>query len=199
MKPVGSYSGVNVGYRYIDASRRGRRGRNYEQRVVPANPDEKSISLEEKANVPETVDPAMIYLPSKPTMEEVDNALASTGRGLALTGAAATGVFGSIIGLIDLGMLEDSYYFRVSLPGVSPDIKDFHCEIDADGKVLIKGITTTGEKAVHRGPLTFSMMSQNLCPPGDFSISFNLPSPVNPEEATGRLVNGMLEVIVKRR
>ncbi|KAK8488576.1 hypothetical protein V6N13_027528 [Hibiscus sabdariffa] len=172
-------------------SRRGR-ARNYEQRVVPANPDE-------KANVPEAVGPAMIYLPSKPTMEEVDNALASTGRGIALTGAAATGIFGPIIRLVNLGLLEDSYYFRVSLPGMSPEIKDFNCEVDADGKVLIKGITTTGEKVVHRGSLTFSMMSQNLCPPGDFSVSFNLPGPVNPEEATGRLTDGMLEVIVKKK
>ncbi|XP_039059088.1 alpha-crystallin domain-containing protein 22.3-like [Hibiscus syriacus] len=185
-------------YESSDRSKRKNAG-NYEQKVGPTNPDEKFISPGEKSNVAETIGPAMIFLPAGTSQEELDAALASTKYGVALTGAAATGALGPIVGLVDLREWEDSYYFRVTLPGVSQDKQDFSCDIDADGKVLIKGISTTGEKVVQRGSLTFTMVTQNLCPPGEFTVSFELPSPVNTEEVTSHLADGMLEVMVKKR
>ena len=75
---------------------------------------------------------------------------------------------------------------------------DFNCDIEPDGKVLIKGITTTGEKIVWKNFQIFHMLTQNLGPPGHFTVSFQLPGPVNPQEVTSRLADGMLEAIVKK-
>ncbi|KAK8690432.1 hypothetical protein V6N13_073965 [Hibiscus sabdariffa] len=111
-------------------------------------------------------------------------------------GAAATGSMGPLIGKVEIGELEDSYYFRVSLPGISMDKRDFNCDIEPNGKVLIRGISTTGEKLVCRDFQVFHMLTQNLCRPGPFLVSFELPGPVNNQEATSYLANGMLEAIV---
>ncbi|KAG4123169.1 hypothetical protein ERO13_D11G310800v2 [Gossypium hirsutum] len=167
--------------------------------VGPTNPDDKSVSPEENIDVTETIGPAMIFLPSETTSEDLDSIVACTKHGVALTGAAATGTMGPIVGLVDIGVLEDSYYFRVSLPGVSPDKKDFSCDIESDGKVLIRGITTTGEKVVVKNFQVFHMLTQNLCPSGHFTVSFELPGPVDPEKVTSCLANGLLEAVVKKR
>ncbi|MBA0591321.1 hypothetical protein Gorai_019999, partial [Gossypium raimondii] len=221
--------------------------------VGPTNPDDKSVSPEENTDVTETIGPAMIFLPSETTSEDLDSIVACTKHGVALTGAAATGTMGPIVGLVDIGVLEDSYYFRVSLPGVSPDknsgvktpvplrkieleqhkvkifspnaikpllqalgvelmilpqmitvlvdftsAEDFSCDIESDGKVLIKGITTTGEKVVVKNSQVFHMLTQNLCPSGHFTVSFELPGPVDPEKVTSCLANGLLEAVVKK-
>ncbi|TYH46864.1 hypothetical protein ES332_D11G369300v1 [Gossypium tomentosum] len=167
--------------------------------VGPTNPDDKSVSPEENIDVTETIGPAMIFLPSETTSEDLDSIVACTKHGVALTGAAAAGTMGPIVGLVDIGVLEDSYYFRVSLPGVSPDKKDFSCDIESDGKVLIRGITTTGEKVVVKNSQVFHMLTQNLCPSGHFTVSFELPGPVDPEKVTSCLANGLLEAVVKKR
>lgn len=64
--------------------------------------------------------PAMIFLPSEST-PVFDNLIAQTKNGVALTGSAAMGKIGPTIGLVDIAESDDSYYFRVSLPGVSRD------------------------------------------------------------------------------
>lgn len=66
-------------------------------------------------------EPAMIFLPSRPTREEWCNIVGATKSGYALTGSAATGKVGPVLGLIDIGECEDSYLFRVALPGVKRD------------------------------------------------------------------------------
>lgn len=77
--------------------------------------------------------------------------------------------------------------------------EDFTCDIDPDGKVTIKGVTTTGEKTVCKQNQVFKMLTQNLSPPGHFSISFKLPGPVNTEDFTGKFgSDGMLEGLVKK-
>ncbi|KAK8605167.1 hypothetical protein V6N13_082619 [Hibiscus sabdariffa] len=76
--------------------------------------------------------------------------------------------------------------------------KDFNCDIEPDGKVVIKGISTTGEKIVCKNFQIFHMQTQNLCLPGPFTVTFQLPGPVNNQEATSYLANGMLEAIVKK-
>lgn len=66
------------------------------------------------------MEPAMVLLPSLATREERDRIL-ETSKGVVLTGVAATGQLGPIIGKVDIGEADDSYLFRVSLPGVSRD------------------------------------------------------------------------------
>lgn len=83
--------------------------------------------------------------------------------------------------------------FDISIAG------EFSCEVENDGKVLIRGVTVTGEKTVCRYSQTFEMQSQNLCPPGHFSISFKLPGPVDPQQFSGNFgTDGILEGIVMK-
>ncbi|KAL2942120.1 Alpha-crystallin domain-containing protein 22.3 [Bienertia sinuspersici] len=70
----------------------------------------------------------------------------------------------------------DTYLFRVGLPGVARA---------PDGRILIKGVTTTGGEDRLQNSMKFLMQSQNLCPPGHFSISFQLPGPVDSQDLTG--------------
>lgn len=73
----------------------------------------------------EDIDQGMVFLPSCPSMEEWGNLVASTNRGFALTGSAARGNVGPVLGLMDIGESEDSYLFRISLPGVRRDESKF--------------------------------------------------------------------------
>lgn len=76
---------------------------------------------------------------------------------------------------------------------------EFSCEVESDGKVLIRGVTVSGGKTVYRYSQTFEMQSQNLCPPGQFSISFTLPGPVDPQQFSGTFgTDGILEGIVMK-
>ncbi|KAK9919768.1 hypothetical protein M0R45_028346 [Rubus argutus] len=117
--------------------------------------------------------PAMVFLPSLSTLEERNKILETNKSGVVLTGVAATGQVGPIIGKVDIGEADDSYLFRVSLPGVSRD-ENFSCSIEADG--------------------------ENLAPAGHFSVSFHLPGPVDFQQFTGSFeTDGVLEGIVKKR
>lgn len=62
-----------------------------------------------------------IFLPSCPSQEEWNNIIAATKCGISLAGTAAGGRFRPSLGLIDIGESDDSYLFRVSLPGVKRD------------------------------------------------------------------------------
>ncbi|KAK6288667.1 hypothetical protein POUND7_000208 [Theobroma cacao] len=168
--------------------------------IGPLNPgDMFSSPTKEQTKASETIGPAMIFLPSQSTREELDNMMANTKYGVALTGAAATGAIGPVRGLRDISDLEDSYFFRVNVPGASMEKGDFSCDIEPDGTVVIKGISTTGEKVVYWGSLVFDMLTQNLGPLGPFTISFQLPGPVNPQEVVSRLADGIFEAIVKKK
>ncbi|KAD7478405.1 hypothetical protein R6Q59_007849 [Mikania micrantha] len=141
----------------------------------------------------------MIFIPSKPSKEEWFNILNATKNGCFLTGSATMGQIGHSIGSIDIGECEDSYLFRVSLPGVKRDEREFSCEVEDDGKVSVRGVTVTAEKTVCRFDQIFEMQSQNLCPPGHFSVSFKLPGPVDPQQFSGNFgTDGILEGIVMK-
>ncbi|KAL0364781.1 UNVERIFIED_CONTAM: Alpha-crystallin domain-containing protein 22.3 [Sesamum angustifolium] len=144
----------------------------------------------------EDLDQGIVFLPSCPSKEEWANLVATVKCGFALTGTAARGHVGPVLGLMDIGESDDSYLFRVSLPGVRRDERDFSCEVESDGTVIIKGVTVTGEITVEKYSQAFVMQSQNLCPPGPFSISFKLPGPVDPQEFHGTFAtDGILEGI----
>ena len=75
----------------------------------------------------------------------------------------------------------------------------FSCVVEPSGKVVIKGVTT-GVKRVYRYNQVFEMISQNLSPPGPFSISFELPGPVDEQQFTRSFgLDGLLEGIVKKK
>ncbi|GAB4835842.1 hypothetical protein Ancab_000758 [Ancistrocladus abbreviatus] len=111
------------------------------------------------------------------TEEEKNNVLSAAKDGEVLTGSAAKGMIGPILGKMDIGGHEDSYKFCVSLPGVARE--DCTCDLAPNGHMLIKGVTTTGEKILYKNSMRFEKLTQNLSPAGYFSISFNLPGPVD--------------------
>lgn len=157
-----------------------------------------SLPTEADGGASQRVRPDIIFMPFGPMEEEPD--IAVTKNGVGLTGSAAMGKVGSSFGLVDIGEFEDSYLFRVSLPGAARDERRFSCDIKPDGNILIKGVTTTGEKIVCRNFQIFKMQTQNLCPPGHFSISFQLPGPVDDQQISGGFgINGIFEGIVKKR
>ncbi|EEF49809.1 alpha-crystallin domain-containing protein 22.3 [Ricinus communis] len=161
--------------------------------------DGSSLPTEADAKPVEKVGPSMVYLDSNTTRKEWDNILVSAKSAVALTGSAAMGMVGPIIGLMDIGESDDAYLFRVSLPGVANNKKEFSCDIEPDGKIHIRGVTTTGEQIVCKNSQIFRMQTQNLCPPGHFSITFHLPGPVDHKQFRGHFGNdGMLEGIVKK-
>ncbi|KAG8374346.1 hypothetical protein BUALT_Bualt11G0122200 [Buddleja alternifolia] len=138
----------------------------------------------------------MIFLSCAPCKEEWSNMVASTKCGFAVSGSAATKNLGPVLGLMDIGESHDSYLFRVSLPGVKRDERDFSCEVESDGRVIIKGVTVTGERTVEKYSQKFEMQTQNLCSPGPFTISFTLPGPVDPLQFHGNFASdGILEGI----
>ncbi|KDP23533.1 hypothetical protein JCGZ_23366 [Jatropha curcas] len=162
--------------------------------------DDTPLPAEDDAQPVEKVGPSMVFLPPSTTQKERDNVLASAKGAVALSGSAAMGMVGPALGLMDIGESDDAYLFRVSLPGVARDEKEFSCDIEPDGTILIKGVTTTGEKTVCKNSQIFRMQTQNLCPPGHFSITFQLPGPVNHKQFRGHFGNdGMLEGIVKKK
>ncbi|KAI9200327.1 hypothetical protein LWI28_006078 [Acer negundo] len=109
-----------------------------------------------------------------PSSEEYMSATSIT-----LTGTANKGIVGPPVGIVDIGVSEPAYFFRVALPGVRRDYCQFSCEIESDGKVHIQG-STSGGKTIRKRSRVFQMKFQQLCPAGPFTVSFRLPGPVDP-------------------
>ncbi|KAF8017538.1 hypothetical protein BT93_H2652 [Corymbia citriodora subsp. variegata] len=99
---------------------------------------------------------------------------------------------GSITGRVTVAESEDCYLFHVSLPGVRRD-QTFSCEFNMDGEVLIEGeIATDGNMVESR--------RGNLCPPGHFSLRFQLPGRVHPGRTNCNFgSDGIFEGIVKKQ
>lgn len=89
---------------------------------------------------------------------------------------------GLIIGTMDIAESEDSYLFQVSLPGVRRD-RSFSCELDMNGEVVISGMIVTSEKMIHRLGEVFVRKTENLYQPSPFSLSFQLPGPIDPVQS----------------
>lgn len=70
--------------------------------------------------------PAMVFLPSHSSEEELERVVAATNHGVAVTGSAALGRVGRPIGSIDISESKDTYLFRVALPGVARDESKLH-------------------------------------------------------------------------
>ncbi|KAL9233285.1 hypothetical protein vseg_008306 [Gypsophila vaccaria] len=141
--------------------------------------------------------PTFIFLPPGATEEDRHKILSVTSNAVCLGGSAVSGTMSPPLGKIDIGESDDSYIFRVSLPGVARE--DFTCDVNPDGQILIKGVNTTGEKIIYKHSLKFEMLSQNLSPPGLFTISFKLPGPVDSRHLTAHFgIDGVFEGMVKK-
>lgn len=119
--------------------------------------------------------PFMMPLLSIPNVHEY-----SSKASIVLSGTARKGGLGPSVGAVDIGVSKCAYYFRVALPGVKKDPGQFSCEIEHDGKVHVRGETSTGGKTVSRHSRVFEMKFQQQSPPGPFTLSFSLPGPVDP-------------------
>ncbi|KAA8537371.1 hypothetical protein F0562_026942 [Nyssa sinensis] len=138
--------------------------------------------------------PCMMPLLSIPKVEEC-NSEAS----IVLTGTARIGGTGPSVGTVDIGVSKSAYFFRVALPGVKKDPGLFSCEIERDGKVHVRGETSTGERTVSKYSRVFEMKFQQQCPPGPFRLSFRLPGPVDPRLFLPNFrSDGILEAVVAK-
>ncbi|KAA3467194.1 increased DNA methylation 3 [Gossypium australe] len=116
-----------------------------------------------------------------------------------LTGSAKECSNGPSIGVIDIGVSQSAFLFRVALPGIRSDQSKLKCEIQRDGKVLIQGIVTQGSEVLQGLSSVCQMTVEKLCSPGPFTISFNLPGPVDPRLFSPKFrPDGILEVVVMR-
>ena len=70
-----------------------------------------------------------------------------------------------------------------------------NCDIERDGRVHIHGSVTGG---VSKDSTTvYEMKVQELSPPGRFTITFNLPGPVDPRLASPNFrSDGILEIVI---
>ncbi|XP_016538562.2 alpha-crystallin domain-containing protein 22.3 isoform X2 [Capsicum annuum] len=143
--------------------------------------------------------PKMVFFPACPAREEWGNLINHANGGVALTGSALLGKVGPLLGLVDIAESEDAYVFRFSLPGVAKDEKVFHCDAGSNGKIIIKGVSMTGESKVCWKNMVFKMHTQNLCPPGEFTVSFQLPDPIDHRNLSCDFgSDGIFEGIVKK-
>ncbi|GMP81975.1 hypothetical protein CsSME_00036488 [Camellia sinensis var. sinensis] len=116
-----------------------------------------------------------------------------------LTGTATRGGTGPAVGAVDIGVGKSAYFFRVALPGVRKDPGQFSCAIERDGKVHLRGVTTTGGRTVFRHSRVYEMKFQQQCPPGPFTLSFSLPGPVDPRLFSPIFKSdGILEAIIMK-
>ncbi|XP_014516962.1 increased DNA methylation 3 isoform X2 [Vigna radiata var. radiata] len=130
-----------------------------------------------------------------PLLSVSDTAAWNQDCSLVLTGTARKGMFGPSVGIVDIGIGEMAYLFRISLPGVQKNCGKFSCDVQSNGRVLIKGVVTGGE-TIRKQARVFQMKIRKLCPPGPFTLSFSLPGPVDPRLfAANFRADGLLEGI----
>ncbi|KAK8623200.1 hypothetical protein V6N13_118088 [Hibiscus sabdariffa] len=120
------------------------------------------------------------------------------GPSVVLTGSAKESN-GPSIGLVDIGVSHSAFLFRVALPSIKNDQSKLKCEIQRDGKVLLQGMITQGTELLQEQSSKCEMIVEKFCCPGPFTISFNLPGPVDPRLFFPKFrSDGILEVMVMR-
>lgn len=149
---------------------------------------------------PDSMGKTVLVVSSAPSIDQWNNPRNDPKPSMLFTGTATARQAGPSVGLVDIGTCEDAYLFRMALPGVKKDQREFSCEVESDGTVVIRGIITTGEQKVIKKSRTFHMKTQSLCPPGPFTVSFQLPGPVEPRQFTGNFgSDGILDGIVMKQ
>ncbi|OMP00072.1 hypothetical protein CCACVL1_03468, partial [Corchorus capsularis] len=116
-----------------------------------------------------------------------------------LTGSAKNCKSGLPIGLIDIGVSQNAFLFRVALSGTRSDQSKVKCEIQRDGRVVIQGTITKGTELLQGCSSICQMKVQQMPTAGPLTISFNLPGPVDPRLMSPTFrPDGILEVMVLR-
>ncbi|CAK7345980.1 unnamed protein product [Dovyalis caffra] len=112
-----------------------------------------------------------------------------------VTGTAKSGGAGPAIGLFDIGVNEQAYFFRVVLPGMRRNESNLKCEIEHDGTVHIEGVVAAIDaRLLKDSSKVLRMRLQQLSRPGAFTISFRLPGPVDPRLFSAKFrEDGILE------
>ncbi|XAR64287.1 hypothetical protein NMG60_11024564 [Bertholletia excelsa] len=118
---------------------------------------------------------------------------------IVLTGTARRVGAAPAVGAVDIGVSKSAYFFQVALPGVRKEPGQLSCEVERDGKVHVRGVTSTGAKNVERHSRVYEMKFQQHCPPGPFTVSFSLPGPVDPRLFLPNFrSDGILEAVVMK-
>lgn len=72
------------------------------------------------------------------------------------------------------------------------------CDIQRDGKVCVQGVIADAG-VIRDSSSEYQMKVQQLCPPGPFTVTFNLPGPVDPRLFSPNFrPDGILEVTVMK-
>ncbi|XP_039026524.1 increased DNA methylation 3-like [Hibiscus syriacus] len=97
--------------------------------------------------------------------------------------------------ILDVGVSQNAFLFRVALPSMRIDQSKLKCEIQRDGQ----GIVTQGTEVLWGLSRKCETRNETFCSPGPFTISFTLPGAVDPRlfSPTFR-PDGILEVEVLR-
>ncbi|XP_022857542.1 increased DNA methylation 3-like isoform X3 [Olea europaea var. sylvestris] len=102
---------------------------------------------------------------------------------VSLKGTAKEGAIGPPLGLIDIGESEGN----------------LKCDIHSDGSVRIEGVVADAQILKNESE-EFELKLHQLCPAGPFTISFNLPGPVDPRLFSPSFQpDGILEVVVLKQ
>ncbi|KAJ8636240.1 hypothetical protein MRB53_010507 [Persea americana] len=141
----------------------------------------------------------MVFYPSNPTAEEWSEFVDAARKAIGFEGIAVQIQDGPLISLLVVSMRLDAYWFRILLPGVKLDNK-FVCIIKDERKMILRGVTVTGWKILVRHSRQFDLHIDQLCPPGEFSVVFQLPGPVESKEMTSNLGSEAVFVgVVKKK
>ncbi|KAK3198311.1 hypothetical protein Dsin_021726 [Dipteronia sinensis] len=118
---------------------------------------------------------------------------------ITLTGSAAIGGLGPVIGRVDVRESKDSYLFGVALPPLVGGDSEFKCFVYPTGKVSIREMSTIADKTVRSSSKVFEILNQNVCLPEPFSITFHMPGRIVVDELYGYFgTDGTLKAIVKK-
>ncbi|KAL8088488.1 hypothetical protein AgCh_038315 [Apium graveolens] len=112
------------------------------------------------------------------------------------TGTANKGTVSPSLGKVDISASEKAYSFQVALAGVSGKTSDLKCSVRDDGRVKVEGMVK--DTSLQDANVLYEAKMQECSPPGHFSISFNLPGPVDPRLVQLSYKQGILEVTVMK-
>ncbi|PKI71692.1 hypothetical protein CRG98_007914 [Punica granatum] len=116
-----------------------------------------------------------------------------------LTGTVKEGNISPSVGLLDIGVSDNAYIFRIALPGILKDPNGLKCEVNHSGRVQIQ-VDMAGVAAMKDCPPdNFKFITPQLSSPGPFVVSFNLPGPVDARLFTPiARRDGVLEVVIMK-
>ncbi|XP_047328636.1 increased DNA methylation 2-like [Impatiens glandulifera] len=86
---------------------------------------------------------------------------------------------GLAVGMFNSGECDDAYILQVALPGIRHDISKLSVIVQKTGKVVVEGCMM--ESKIFKGAsIPLGVIVQELPPVGPFSLTYFLPSVVDP-------------------